>query len=64
MSEITYKDRKSKGTNRTTFNEVVSKIPGTYNEGYKAMGDGVAAPVARWLATKLLSPLLEAYHES
>ena len=40
------------------------QIPGTYNDGYKAMGDGVAAPVARWLATKLLSPLLEAYHES
>ncbi|MGX9218951.1 DNA cytosine methyltransferase [Massilia varians] len=33
------------------------KIPGTYNEGYKAMGDAVAVPVAKWLATKLLSPL-------
>jgi DNA (cytosine-5)-methyltransferase 1 len=40
------------------------QIPGTYNEGYKAMGDGVATPVARWLATKLLSPLLETYHAS
>lgn len=37
------------------------QIPGTYNDGYKAMGDGVAAPVARWLATNLLLPLLEDY---
>ena len=33
------------------------KIPGTYNDGYKAMGDAVAVPVAKWLATKLLLPL-------
>jgi DNA (cytosine-5)-methyltransferase 1 len=36
------------------------KIPGTYNEGYKAMGDGVAVPVARWLARHLLLPLVKA----
>lgn len=35
------------------------KIPGSYNDGYKAMGDGVAAPVAKWLAQYLLLPLLE-----
>ena len=33
------------------------KIPGSYNEGYKAMGDAVCAPVAAWLAEYLLSPL-------
>jgi len=32
-------------------------IPGSYNEGYMAMGDGVAVPVARYLAEKLLAPL-------
>jgi DNA (cytosine-5)-methyltransferase 1 len=35
------------------------KLPGTYNEGYKAMGDAVAVPVARYLAENLLSPLAE-----
>jgi DNA (cytosine-5)-methyltransferase 1 len=34
------------------------KIPGSYNEGYTAMGDGVAVPVARWLAVHLLAPLV------
>ena len=33
------------------------RIPGTYNDGYKAMGDAVAAPVAGWLAQHLLKPL-------
>lgn len=33
------------------------KLPGTYNDGYKAMGDAVAVPVARYLARHLLSPL-------
>lgn len=33
-------------------------LPGSYNEGYRAMGDAVAAPVARWLGQHLLSPLL------
>ena len=37
------------------------QIPGTYNEGYKAMGDGVAVPVAGWLAEKLFLPLLRGY---
>jgi DNA (cytosine-5)-methyltransferase 1 len=36
------------------------KLPGTYNDGYKAMGDAVAAPCARHLAKYLLAPLLEA----
>ena len=35
-------------------------IPGSYNDGYKAMGDAVAAPVAQWLATTFLQPLVMA----
>jgi DNA (cytosine-5)-methyltransferase 1 len=35
------------------------RIPGSYNDGYKAMGDAVAVPVAQWLAQKLLSPLAD-----
>jgi DNA (cytosine-5)-methyltransferase 1 len=34
-------------------------LPGSYNDGYKAMGDAVAAPVARYLAQHLLHPLAE-----
>lgn len=33
------------------------KLPGSFNDGYKAMGDAVAAPVASYLAKHLLSPL-------
>jgi len=36
------------------------KLPGTFNDGYKAMGDAVAAPVVAYLAKHLLSPLVEA----
>jgi len=32
-------------------------LPGSYNDGYKAMGDAVAVPVVRWLAVHLLRPL-------
>jgi DNA (cytosine-5)-methyltransferase 1 len=32
-------------------------IPGSYNDGYHAMGDAVAVPVARFLARHLLYPL-------
>ncbi|WP_086381464.1 DNA cytosine methyltransferase [Caballeronia sordidicola] len=32
-------------------------LPQAYNDAYKAMGDAVAAPVARWLGKKLLEPL-------
>lgn len=38
------------------------KLPGTYNDGYKAMGDAVAVPVARHLARELLTPLAKAIH--
>lgn len=33
------------------------KIPGSYNDGYRAMGDAVAVPAARHLAKHLLAPL-------
>jgi DNA (cytosine-5)-methyltransferase 1 len=36
------------------------QLPGTFNDGYKAMGDAVAAPVAAYLAKHLLSPLAAA----
>jgi DNA (cytosine-5)-methyltransferase 1 len=36
------------------------KIPGSYNDGYKALGDAVAVPVAAWLAQHLLTPLAKA----
>jgi DNA (cytosine-5)-methyltransferase 1 len=36
------------------------KLPGTYLNGYKAMGDAVALPVVRHLAQYLLYPLAEA----
>jgi len=38
------------------------QLPGTFNDGYKAMGDAVAAPVAAYLAKHLLSPLAAAYN--
>ena len=39
------------------------QLPGTFNDGYKAMGDAVAAPVAAYLAKHLLSPLAVAYND-
>jgi DNA (cytosine-5)-methyltransferase 1 len=33
------------------------QLPGTYNDGYKAMGDAVAVPVARYLSKQLLVQL-------
>ena len=33
------------------------RLPGSYNDGYRAMGDAVAVPVAKWLARYLLAPL-------
>lgn len=36
------------------------KIPGSYNDGYRALGDAVAVPVAGWLAQHLLLPLVKA----
>ena len=39
------------------------KIPGGYNDGYKAMGDAVAVPVVKWLAKHLLLPLVKAHEQ-
>ena len=36
------------------------KIPGSYNDGYRAMGDAVAVPVSRYLARHLFAPLASA----
>lgn len=33
------------------------KLPGSYNDAYRAMGDGVAVPVITWLSQRLLNPL-------
>jgi DNA (cytosine-5)-methyltransferase 1 len=33
------------------------RVPGSYNDGYRAMGDAVAVPVTRFLAQDLLAPL-------
>lgn len=39
------------------------EVPGSYNEGYAAMGDAVAVPVVRHLSQYLLYPLAKAAHE-
>lgn len=33
------------------------ELPASYNENYRAMGDGVAVPVVKWLAANLVTPL-------
>ena len=35
------------------------ELHGSYNDGYRAMGDAVAVPVTRWLARHLLAPLVD-----
>ena len=38
--------------------------PGSYNDGYKAMGDAVAMPVAKFIGERFLVKLAEvAYHD-
>ena len=37
-------------------------LPGSYNDGYRAMGDAVAVPVTRWITSHLLAPLAERCH--
>ena len=39
------------------------KLPGGYNDGYKAMGDAVVVPVVRYLAHYLLAPLANLLNE-
>lgn len=36
------------------------RLPSRYNDAYKAVGDGVAVPVVRWLSDALLIPLATA----
>jgi DNA (cytosine-5)-methyltransferase 1 len=33
------------------------KVPGSYNDGYGAMGDAVVVQVTKWLSDNLLSEL-------
>ena len=37
-------------------------LPGSYNDGYKAMGDAVAAPVAQFIGERFLSKIAEAVY--
>jgi DNA (cytosine-5)-methyltransferase 1 len=37
------------------------RIVGSYNDGYKAMGDAVAVPAVRFLARHLLAPLADGW---
>jgi DNA (cytosine-5)-methyltransferase 1 len=37
-------------------------LPGTYNDGYKAMGDAVALPVARFIGEKFLVKIAESVY--
>ncbi len=38
-------------------------LPGSYNDGYKAMGDAVAMPVAQFIGEKILTKLAEAVYD-
>ena len=38
------------------------KLPGSYNDGYKAMGDAVAMPVAQFIGEKFLTKIAEAIY--
>jgi len=35
------------------------ELPGSYNDGYRAMGDAVAVPVTKWLTHHLLAPIVD-----
>ena len=38
------------------------ELPGSYNDGYKAMGDAVAAPVAQFIGEQFLTKIAEAVY--
>ena len=38
------------------------KLPGSYNDGYKAMGDAVAMPVAQFIGERFLTKIAEAIY--
>lgn len=62
---VVLKQRTSVNTRLLTIRETARlmgapdsyKLPGSYNDGYTAMGDAVAVPVARYLARHLLAKL-------
>lgn len=64
---LVLKDGKKYSTRLLTIREVARlmgapddyELPGSYNDGYKAMGDAVVVPVVDYLATHLLKPLAE-----
>ena len=37
-------------------------LPGSYNDGYKAMGDAVALPVAQFIGERFLTKIAEAVY--
>ena len=39
------------------------ELPGSYNDGYKAMGDAVAAPVAQFIGERFLTKIAEAVYD-
>lgn len=39
-------------------------LPGSYNDGYKAMGDAVAMPVAHFIGERFLTPIAEAIYDA
>ena len=39
------------------------KLPSNYNEAYGLMGDGVAAPVVRFLAEHILEPVSQVHRQ-
>jgi DNA (cytosine-5)-methyltransferase 1 len=39
------------------------QLPGSYNDGYRAMGDAVVVPVTRWLSRHILAPLAVRLHD-
>ena len=38
-------------------------LPGSYNDGYKAMGDAVAMPVAQFIGERFLTKIAEAVYD-
>jgi DNA (cytosine-5)-methyltransferase 1 len=40
------------------------ELPGSYNDGYRAMGDAVAVPVTRWLSKHIFAPLVARLRKS
>jgi DNA (cytosine-5)-methyltransferase 1 len=39
------------------------QLPGSYNDGYKAMGDAVAMPVAGFIGERFLTKIAKAVYQ-